>query len=329
MIADAHNDLLIEVAWREDQGEANPFAERWLPKLEAGGVELQVCPIYVDLEYLPEGALRVAMKQAAAFHRLMRENGGRVRAVREEGDLAGDGIALMLSMEGAEPLGSSPDLFDVFWELGVRMISLTWNRRNVFADGAAEWGGLSALGRDLVGRIVERGAVLDLAHASERTFAEALEAAGPSAVVCVSHACCRAVLETPRNLTDDQLRAIAERGGVVGMMALPLVVDPDAPTIERFVDHVDHAVSVMGVEHVALGGDFIAQVFSSGAGRISAREQTLLPPGRSISEPLQDLRGPEDYPGLVEALRARGYDGDRLEAILRGNLLRLLRRALP
>lgn len=169
MIADAHNDLLIEIAWREGQGEQNPFAEHWLPKLETGRVELQVCPIYVDLEFLPEAALRVALRQAAAFHRAVRANAPSVRAVSEASDLDGEGIGLLLSMEGAEPLGSSPDLFDAFWELGVRMISLTWNRRNAFADGAAEAGGLSALGRELVSRIVERGAVLDLVHASERT----------------------------------------------------------------------------------------------------------------------------------------------------------------
>lgn len=329
MIADAHNDLLIEVAWREDQGEENPFGEHWLPKLEAGAVELQVCPLYVDLEFLPEGALRVALKQAAAFHRAVRANAPRVRAVLEAGDLEGEGVGLVLSMEGAEPLGTSPDLFDAFWELGVRMISLTWNRRNAFADGAAESGGLSGLGRELVARVVERGAALDLVHASERTFWEALDAAGEGAVVCVSHACCRAVTETPRNLSDDQLRAVAERGGVVGMMALPLGVDPAQPTIDRLLDHVDHAVSVAGPEHVALGGDFIAQLFESGAARVSPRDQTLLPPGRSIAEPLQGLRGPENYPRLVDALRSRGYDGERLDAILRGNLLRLLRRALP
>lgn len=328
LIADAHNDLLLEVAWREEQGEANPFREHWLEPLVTGGVDLQVCPIFVDLEYLPEGALRVALKQAAAFHRLVQAN-TEVRAVLGAADLDAPGLGLMLSMEGAEPFGSSPELVDAFWALGVRMVSLTWNRRNVFADGAAESGGLSALGRELVARLVERGVVLDLVHASEPSYWEALEVAGDSAVVCVSHACCRAVNDTPRNLSDDQLRALAERGGVLGVMALPLAVDPARPTIERLVDHVDHAISVIGVEHVAVGADFIAQVFDSGATRVSPREQLLLPPGRQPGEPLEGLRGPAEYPRLVEALRARGYDGERLEAILRGNLVRLLRRALP
>ena len=327
MIADAHNDLLLEVVWREDEGEPDAFAEHWLPKLEAGGVSLQVCPTFVELHHLPEGALRVALKQVAAFHRLVRTNGGRVRHVRRRDELDGPGIGLVLSMEGAEPLGSSPELVEAFWELGVRMVSLTWNQRNVFADGGADPGGLSRLGRELVDRLVELGVVVDLAHASERTFWEVLERVGEAAVA-VSHACCRSVCDSPRNLADDQLRALAERGGVLGIMALPLVVDPERPSVERVADHVDHAVSVMGIEHVGLGSDFVRQLDESGAAHLSAKELAALPPGAALGA-VEGLGGPEEYPNLVAELRRRGYDGRWLDAILRDNLLRLLRDALP
>ena len=133
---------------------------------------------------------------------------------------------MLLSLEGCEPLGTNPELIEVFWELGVRMASLTWNRRNAFADGAGEpgHGGLSTLGRELVARLVELRVVLDLAHASDRTFADVLEAASDATFV-VSHAGCRAIVDTPRNISDEQLRAIADRGGVFCVMMLPLVVD--------------------------------------------------------------------------------------------------------
>jgi microsomal dipeptidase-like Zn-dependent dipeptidase len=88
-------------------------------------------------------------------------------------------------------------------------------------------------------------------------------------------------------------------------------------------------VRIMGIDHVGLGGDFIRQLFDSGATRISARELTLAPPGVHVGRGLDELPGPEHYPRLVEALQRRGYDGDRLEAILSGNLLRLFSRALP
>lgn len=324
---DAHNDLLMEVAWREHEGELNPFAEHWLPNLQAGRIELQVCPMFVDIDHLPEGALRVALGQAGAFWRIVAANPG-VRAVVRRGDLDGDGLGLMLSMEGVEPLGSDPSLIDVFWHLGVRMVGLTWNRRNAFAEGAAEKGGLSSLGIELVQRLAGLGAIIDLAHASEQTFADVLEHAGPAPLV-ISHSCCRAIFASMRNASDDQLRALAERGGVLGVMSLPLTVGPSNATIEGLVDHIDHAVSVMGIEHVGLGGDFIRQLFASGAARISARDATLAPPGIEPGRGMNELPGPEKYPDLVAALERRGYEGDRLEAILRGNFRQLFAEALP
>ncbi len=327
MIVDAHNDLLLELVRRSE--EERPFERYWLGALEAGGVGLQVCPTFVGEEHLLQ-ATPCALLQAAAFHRALWECPDRVVQVRARADLDRlDGrVGLMLSMEGVEPLGYDPGLIDVFWALGVRMVSLTWNRRNAFADGLAEpeGGGLSRLGERLVDRLAELGAILDLAHASERTFEGVLERAGEATVV-VSHAGCRAVCETPRNLADGQLHALAERGGVLGIMALPLTVDPEAPTLERLVDHVDHAVSVMGIEHVGLGADFIHQV-ARAEGAQDTRN-TLMPPGMKLDAVVEGLEGPADYPSLVEALRRRGYDGARLDAILGGNFLRLFRAALP
>jgi len=285
----------------------------------------------VDIEHQPESSLRRALGLVAAFDRALRENEDRVFAVRRAADLdevGRDGrIGLILSLEGAEPLGLDPGLADVFFELGVRMVGLTWNRRNAFADGAAERGrgGLSRLGHELVERLARLGVMVDLSHASEQTFADVLaHEARPH--VLVSHACCRAVNDTPRNVSDDQLRALAERDGVIGLMALPLAVDPERPTIERLVDHVEHAVSVAGIGHVALGGDFIEQVHAV-VGTTNVPD-SLLRPGASMGQPLEGLAGPADYPALIDALRARGFEGERLDAILAGNWLRLFHRAL-
>ncbi len=326
MIVDAHNDLLYELAHRA--GEPTPFATHWLPKLRAGQVGLQVCPVYVDVTDLPELGLRRALRQIAAFHRAVEENPNDVLHVREAADLDRfEGrIGLVLALEGAEPFGTDASLVGVFWELGVRMVGLTWNRRNAFADGAAETsdGGLSVAGRDLVEQLAARGVVLDLSHASPRTFADVLETA-PGATVVVSHANCRALVESPRNLTDDQLRALAARDGVVGVLAHPFVLS--APTVGALADHVDHVVETVGVEHVGLGGDFMRQLVLAGAvGNVSL---ALLPPGMGLDAAVEGLEGPEGYPLLVEELRARGYGGERLASILAGNWLRVLRKGLP
>jgi membrane dipeptidase len=328
-IVDAHTDLLLEVTARSDRGEANPFAEHWLPNLQRGGVSLQVCPMYPELERMPEGTLREVLNQVAAFNRAVRENPDRVARVRTAADLDaldGERVGLLLSMEGAEPFGYDPRMAEVFWDLGVRMLGLTWNRRNAFADGAGEdgAGGLSRLGRELVAVCAQLGMVIDLAHASERTFWDVLES--DVAVVC-SHAACRAHLDHPRNLSDEQLRALAERDGVLGIMLHPLVIDVEAPTIDRAIDHLDHAVEVMGIDHVGLGGDFTRQVVR--ALGYQAPPDALLPAGMAIDAAIEGLIGPEDYPNLVAGLRRRGYEDDRLDALLGGNFLRFLRAALP
>jgi membrane dipeptidase len=289
---------------------------------------VQVCPIYVELPDLPELGLRRALAQVHAFHRAARESAEEVAVVRSAADLDSlDGrIGLLLALEGVEPLGYDPWLVDVFWELGVRMVSLTWNRRNPFADGLGETcdGGLSRLGIELVRRLASLGVIIDLSHASERTFAELLETA-PEATVVVSHANCRALVDTPRNLSDEQLRALAARDGVVGVLAHPFVLAE--PTVERLVDHVDHVTSLVGVEHVGLGGDFTAQLVRSGA--VARVPLSLLPPGMPLEASIEGLAGPEDYPTLVAALQARGYDGKRLGAVLGGNWLRVFRKGLP
>ena len=329
--ADAHVDLLLEVAWRRERGEPNPFREHWLTQLDAGGVRLQVCPIYIEGDLVPDGALRGAMQLAGAFHDAVRENADRVTQVRSASDLDDGRTGLVLAIEGAEPLGSSPELIDAFWALGVRMFGLTWARRNAFADGSGEpnAGGLSAIGRELVDRLVALGCAIDLAHASGRTFEDVLDRTGDEAALIVSHTCCRALNDITRNTSDDQLRAISERDGVVGIMALPRAVDPERPVLERYVDHVEHALEVAGAEHVCVGGDFMAQLVRSGCATITPREAATLPPGLDLGQPVAGLEGPADYPALADALRARGHHDATVAAVLHGNLLRFLRRALP
>jgi membrane dipeptidase len=134
------------------------------------------------------------------------------------------------------------------------------------------------------------------------------------------------VNETPRNLSDGQLRRLAQRDGIFGVMLHPLAIDSEQPTIERVVDHLDHAASVIGPDRVCLAGDWIERLH----GLLPPMPpDSLMPPGLAPGTTIEGLAGPEDYPALVDALRARGWEGDRLEGLLSANLLRFLREALP
>jgi membrane dipeptidase len=327
LIVDAHNDLVLELVLRRH--EPNPFRAHWLPKLRAGGVALQVCPLFTA--DVPEGqAPARAREQLEAFERALRENPDDVFAVQTRADLAQVGrdgrIGLMLSFEGVEPVAAD---FARWWDAGVRMVALTWNAPTWAAGGAdTPDRGLTEAGRALLDELNGLGAVLDVAHASPPTFDEVVS--GARHVVC-SHACCRALEDVPRNLSDDQLRALAGRGGVLGAMALAFVVSFERPTIERFVDHVDHAVEVMGIAHVGLGADVIDQVtraeLAAGKPLTPLVAEVLERGGGRIG--LHGFEGPEDFARIVDGLRGRGYDGERLDAITHANFLRVLDAALP
>jgi membrane dipeptidase len=316
VIVDAHTDVLNELAVGDGELELvlrEGFFERyWLPRLEAGGVGVQICPLYGEGNRRTDARERT-LAQAAELERIADEQSDRVCHVRARAELDDPRLRLVLSLEGVEPLEGDPAAFDQWWERGVRTASLTWNHANDFAGGIqTPTVGLTDRGRALVRRFGELGALLDLAHASEQTWRDVLE---EGISFSVTHANCRSVRDHPRNLANWQLEALAERGGVLGMMAISWAVEPAAPTLSRWLDHVDHAVAVMGIEHVGLGADFVDQ----------------LGPGEETKAGLavDGFTGPEHFPALVTALRERGYDGERLEAITSANWLRILREALP
>jgi membrane dipeptidase len=332
VIADAHLDLLLELGYRELRfGETGTFARTWLPLLEAGGVGLQVCPVFVELERQPEGTLREALGQATCLLRAVRESTDRVVQVRTASDLdaveRGERIGLMLSLEGVEQFGYETWPAETFWELGMRMAGLTWNRRNPFADGAAEDGGLSRLGRALVDELVSLGVILDLAHASPATFDEIIARAAGAPVIC-THAACRSVNDHPRNLTDDQLRALAGAGGLFGLMLHPLAIGHEQRTLARVVDHLEHAVGVVGIDRVCLGGDFTTRL-NEVMPPMPDPADGLMPAGLEPGAGIEGLKGPEDYPALLAALADRGWSDPDIAAVSSANLLGFLRRSLP
>jgi len=318
-VADGHSDLLQELVFAEQHGEDNPFRARWLEQLQDGGVVLQVCAVYESPQADPAVAFREVVRQIASFHTAVESNPElfAVAGRRDVDRVETGGLGLVLAIEGVSSFGEDLWPLDLVARLGVRVLAPTWNEQNAFAHGCDHDGGLTELGRRLIDRVPSLGMVIDLAHASPQTMSDVLERA-PEGAVFVSHASCRAVYDHRRNLDDAQLTAIAEHGGVVCLMPHPLVVDPGRPTMNRFIDHVDHAVSVLGADRVGLGGDFLKQI--ARATEMGRHSQD----GVEIEATVEGLEGPRDYPRLLEALRAHGYSEADVDGIAGGNLLRFL-----
>ena len=302
MIVDAHTDVVLELLVGPGEeptlelflrhGSEGVFERYWLPRLEAAGVGIQVCPLYGACSPGP-GARARALAQEIELRRAIEANAERASLVRAREDLDDRRVRLVLSMEGVEPLEGDPGAFEEWYERGVRSVGLTWNHANEFAGGIfTPTQGLTERGRALVRRLAELGVILDLAHASEQTWRDVLAEGVPFSV---THAGCRAVCDHPRNLADWQLRGgcgVRRRGRDDGD---PVLVDPQAPTFSRWLDHFDHAVEVMGIAHVGLGADFIDQA----------------PPRARPSPRDRDRRAPEGAPGPRGLRGSRGLPGAR------------------
>lgn len=301
LIIDGHADTLDRVVSEGlSFAEAAPPFQIDLPRLVASGVNGQVLSLWTPPEYHGERALHRALKLVSAFLDAQRDH-PEIRQITSVADFAADKPGFVLSFEGADPLVDDLALLPVFHRLGVRMIGLTWNHRNAFADGlkvGPRPSGLTELGRELVARMDELGIVLDLAHIAEPGFWDALECAkGP---VVATHANAHALHPHPRNLRDDQIKALAERGGLVGITYVPGFLTREQADLDHVLAHLDHVVKLVGDDHVALGSDF---------------DGITTPPTRLSHVGL--------LPNLTEGMLARGYSEERVEKILGRNWLRV------
>lgn len=328
-VFDAHSDLLYAVVREHRLGNRAVIEDRFLPGMRAGAIDVRVAAIYVDAAEARESATRRGLSMAAACHREVERTDGlelamTAQEIREGAD--SDAVTFVLGMEGVEPLKGDPLVLDAFARLGLRVLGLTHSRRNLAGDGApfeptraGEPGGLSAFGVDAVERCGDLGIVVDVSHLNEPGFWDVVDYA--DAPVVASHSNCRALFDHPRNLSDDQLRAIADAGGVVGINALRAFHRGDEPDLEAVVDHVDHAVEVAGIDHVGFGFDFYEYNL-----------EYLTPAERSYMidvEPVAGLESDADVGALTPALLERGYDREEVTRLLRGNFLRVFEEGLP
>ena len=327
VVVDAHNDLVLSLT-ADGIGPRATFKHRWLGELRAGGVDVQVCPVYCDPR-VPEAHLRETLRMLATLKREAAESPGELAVCRSSDEIdaavASGKIALVLALEGTQALGPDESLIETFHELGVRMISFTHMGRTLLADGSGEDETGSRLTRRGVAAVAELerlGIILDVSHLNAAGVEHALEIATRPLVA--SHSAARAVRDHHRNLTDEQLRGIAENGGVVGVNLLAAFISEGPATIEQVVDHYEHIAEVAGVEHVGVGPDFVADVF---ADRYPA-DVDLTSEGLDAKAQVPGLYASRHLPRLTAALLERGFSEADVRLILGENFLRVFREVL-
>ncbi|MCK2217598.1 dipeptidase [Actinomadura sp. ATCC 31491] len=328
VVADAHNDLLMAVSARPPEQWAAFFRERWLPQLTEGGVGLQILPVFIDDQYLPEGALRQTLRMIECAHVIAEGNADRVALCRDAAEidaaLESGRIALVLAMESMPGLDASVELIATVHRLGVRVASIAHFGRTPLADGSGEdatGSGLTSHGVAALAEMERLGIVFDVSHLGASGVAHVLELA--TKPVIATHSSARALRDHHRNLTDEQLRGVAATGGVVCVnFFAPFLADsPAGYTLDRLLDHIEHVAEVAGVDHVGLGPDFIKEVFDDLTPPFCEGEQTR---GLDPKAAVPGLEGPAGLPSVTEGLLARGVPEKDVLKIVGGNVHRLL-----
>ncbi|MDR3602798.1 MAG: dipeptidase [Desulfosporosinus sp.] len=307
-IVDGHCDSLIHFVNGERTLQNPAEGGHWdTQRARIAGVALQFMAAFIETKYKPSMAIWRGLQLIEGAHRFIADHSDQVFLVQEKLDLEHipdpTRIGILLSVEGGEILGETSFMLDIIFKLGVRALGLTWNQRNALADGVGEedtHSRLTKLGQEVILRMNKLGMLIDVSHLNEAGFWHVLELSKDPIVA--SHSCAKALCAHPRNLTDQQLRALARQNGVVGVNFYPrFLQETGQVTREDVVRHICHIAEVAGVETVGLGSDF-----------------------DGISEVPEGLEHVADDSYLLDDLIKKGFSTREIEQIMGRNFMRVL-----
>ena len=345
IVLDTHIDVTpkLQTSWKFTEEHKEGHID--LPRMKKGGLNALFFSIYMSGTVTGPKAVNDAIERIAAVHKLAGDlpdqvalcvTADQVRKAHKQGR-----IAALMGMEGGHMINNSLAVLRMYAELGVRYLTLTHSVNTDWADSSGDQpkhNGLTDFGKDVVRELNRLGVMVDISHVSDKTFLDAIEVS--KAPMIASHSSCRAISGHARNMTDEMIKALAAKGGVIQINYLDQFIDNDlfqysqksqslmrelmqkypgrenfdkrreeiakqfgpAPKAswERIIDHIDHAVKLVGVDHVGLGSDF---------------------DGGSMPVGMEDCT---QLPKITEALMRKGYSASDMRKILGENTLRLL-----
>ena len=323
-VLDSHCDTPSQILRLRDLSLDNELAHVDYPKLKRGNVDGAFFALYIPADLDTDDAKDCLLRLMGGVKRTLAENPDKAAltvSMAEAMENKKKGLfSLFLGLENGSPLGDSEDAFEILQKLynaGVRYITLCHSTSNQICDSCASatprWNGLSPFGKRLIAEMNRIGMLVDVSHISDSAFYDVL--ACSTKPVVATHSSCRALAEHPRNMTDDMIRELAARGGVIQINFYPIFLDSEfaarfsssdnlaleRPSYKIIADHIDHVVSLVGVEHVGIGSDYDGiEVTPDGMEDISM------------------------MPKLFDELRSRGYSEEDLEKIAGGNFFRVL-----
>lgn len=354
IVLDTHDDTTQRFFTKDfDLGKRNPDGSIDIPRMKEGGMNAIFFSVWIDGRTMGPPAVQKALDQIDAIHQNVLRNAKDMEFARTAADVrrihAEGKIAALIGVEGGHMIGNDIRVLRMFGDLGVRYMTLTHFYNDEWADSSTakpEHNGLTDFGKEIVREMNRQGIMVDISHVSDKTFYDALDVS--KAPLIASHSSCRALCNHPRDMSDDMIKALAAKGGVIqinyeksfidqaykdasdklsgGVVAQmevitkacnndetcigkklndiqkQLTAEGKLPRVgwERIIDHIDHAVKLVGADHVGLGSDF---------------------DGASMPDGMEDCT---HLPQITEALMRKGYSDADIQKILGGNLLRVM-----
>jgi membrane dipeptidase len=335
VIIDAHSDYALHVYREHIKGKKNVLREEHLPYLKSGGVNIEVLTVGGDFDLFPEfdcQDYKIITKVIDSIQIEISENTELFKLIRNSDDIKrieDTKIGFIMALEGSSSI--DPDLSNLqnYYEMGVRSIGLTHNKRNRFADGCAEAParGLSDLGKKFVNELNKFNILVDLSHISEPSFWDTLKILEKPPMATHSNA--KSLCNHPRNLTDDQIEAIAERNGVIGMNFFSIFIDKNRnnATVDRLIDHIDYIVDLIGVDHVGIGPDFL-NYYIDDLKELNALSSDPFGGSTETESSFEIIRDVSGFPQLFESIQKRGYTDQEIKKIQGDNFLRVFQEVL-
>lgn len=310
MIVDMHCDALsAALRFKRSLAVESQEGHVDIPRLKKGGIGIQFFALF-GAEPYPYNALLHTLRQLDFFWEEYYKNQDIIEPILTVADIQkcidSGKIGAFLVIEGGEALAGSIEVLRIFYRLGIRGICLTWNYRNEIADGVNEartGGGLTVFGTEVVKEMNRLGMLIDVSHISIRGFWDVIEIS--DSPVVASHSNCRSVWDHPRNLTDEQIKAIAEKEGVIGLNFVPNFLGPPGAGLDFLLKHIDHICELVGDDYLGFGSDF-----------------------DGIKSTIPEIPDASHYYALIDALQRHGFSDTTIRKICSENCLRLLKRVL-
>lgn len=333
IVVDTHLDLLFDIADKHEKGRQNIIIEDYLESFKAGGVNVIISSIFIDSEFTPDLALKKAIEQISYFYKeLDNSNGEFVLATCIKDILdakSNNQLAIMLAFEGVEPLSGNPSILRTFYELGVRIVGPCWSRSNFAADGSRifdfeyEGYGLTKEGIKVIEYALELGMLIDVSHTNEKTFWDIVNIVSEAKkTIIATHSNCRALSDTPRNLSDEQIKAIHKLNGVIGINGANLINDfknPNTANMQTMINHILHEKELCSMSISCIGLDQCDRISEQSS---TINETTDL---KSVCDiiPSHEMLGE-----FVEKLLENNFSEDDIKMILGQNVLRVIEKSI-